>query len=145
MSERLPSATWRLLGLELALDEPEQRLREHAAQLVGLDVEELRGFRIARKALDMRQRGGARRLRFVCHVDVVMEAGRRTGALARAEKAGRARLAPEMGSIEVLGRRRGDASRVVVVGAGPAGLFAALVLARNGAQVTLLERGPAVR
>jgi uncharacterized protein len=145
MSERLPSATWRLLGLELALDEPEQRLREHAAQLVGLDVEELRGFRIARKALDMRQRGGARRLRFVCHVDVVMEAGRCTGALARAEKAGRARLAPEMGSIEVLGRRRGDASRVVVVGAGPAGLFAALVLARNGAQVTLVERGPAVR
>jgi hypothetical protein len=44
MSERLPSATWRLLGLELALDEPEQRLREHAAQLVGLDVEELRAF-----------------------------------------------------------------------------------------------------
>jgi uncharacterized FAD-dependent dehydrogenase len=33
----------------------------------------------------------------------------------------------------------------VVVGAGPAGLFAALVLARNGLAVTLLDRGAALR
>jgi len=32
----------------------------------------------------------------------------------------------------------------VVVGAGPAGLFAALQLAKAGARVTLLERGQAV-
>ena len=143
MSEPSESATWRLLGLELALDEPEARLRERAANVLGFDVGELRGFRIARKALDMRRRGGARRLRFVCHVDVVVDAAHRSRGLAKAEKAGRARLAPKLGTIEVSGRRR-SGSHVVVVGAGPAGLFAALVLARNGVRVTLLERGPAV-
>lgn len=39
------------------------------------------------------------------------------------------------------GRQKG---RIVVVGAGPAGLFAALQLAKAGARVTLLERGQAV-
>ena len=143
MSEPSESATWRLLGLELALDEPEARLRERAANVLGLDAGELRGFRIARKALDMRRRGGERRLRFVCHVDVVVDAARRSRGLAQAEKAGRARLAPKRGTIEVSGRRR-RGSHVVVVGAGPAGLFAALVLARNGVRVTVLERGPVV-
>ncbi len=138
------SATWRLLGLELALDEGEARLRERAANVLGLDVGELRGFRIARKALDMRRRGKERRLRFVCHVDVVVDAASRSRGLARAEKAGRARLAPALGSIEVSGPRRRDGVHVAVVGAGPAGLFAALVLARNGVRVTVLERGPAV-
>lgn len=37
-----------------------------------------------------------------------------------------------------------EKARVVVVGSGPAGLFAALVLAETGAKVTLVERGQAV-
>ncbi|KAG0553790.1 hypothetical protein KC19_12G039300 [Ceratodon purpureus] len=43
------------------------------------------------------------------------------------------------------GRRPGqERSKVVVVGSGPAGLFAALVLAESGAKVTLVERGQPV-
>ena len=37
-----------------------------------------------------------------------------------------------------------DTAKVVVVGSGPAGLFAALVLAESGAEVTLVERGQPV-
>ncbi|KAA8498760.1 Uncharacterized protein FVE85_6345 [Porphyridium purpureum] len=42
------------------------------------------------------------------------------------------------------GHRHDTERRVVVVGAGPAGLFAALALAESGAKVTLLERGKPV-
>jgi len=146
MEERRASQTWRVLGLELALDEPEALLVERAARAVGLEDGQLRGARIARKALDARRRGGARRLRFVCHVDLVTDAGRPSRALARALKSGRVRPAPEQGRIEVAQRHPslGTGARVLVVGAGPAGLFAALVLARNGVAVTLIDRGPPV-
>ena len=36
---------------------------------------------------------------------------------------------------------KNNSSNTVVVGAGPAGLFASLILARSGAKVTLIERG----
>ena len=142
---RGPTTTWRVLGLELALGEPEALLRERAARAVGIAPEELRGFRIARKALDARRRGGERRLRFVCHADLVVDAGFKSKQLARAQRSGKLRVAPELGSILVEGRRASDPRRAVVVGAGPAGLFAALTLARNGVAVTLVERGPEVR
>ena len=138
--------TYRVLGLELGLEEPEALLRERALAAAGVGAEQLRGFRIARKALDARRRGGARRLRFVVHADLVLDAGPPPAALARALRAGRVVPAPPRGAIEVAAV---DASargaHVAVVGAGPAGLFAALVLARNGARVTLLDRGPGLR
>ena len=138
--------TYRVLGLELGLEEPEALLRERALAVAGVGAEQLRGFRIARKALDARRRGGARHLRFVVHADLVLGAGPPLAALARALRTGRVVPAPPRGAIEVAAV---DASargaHVAVVGAGPAGLFAALVLARNGARVTLLDRGPGLR
>jgi uncharacterized FAD-dependent dehydrogenase len=144
MSSERPTATWRVLGIELALGEPEELVRERAARAAGLDPGLLRGFRIARKALDARARRGARRPRFVYHADLVVDRGLKSRGLQRAVRAGRVRPSPLPGSIEVAGRPPGPL-RVVVVGAGPAGLFAALVLARNGAAVTVVERGSEVR
>ena len=80
------------------------------------------------------------------HADLVLDAGPPPAALARALRAGRVVPAPQRGAIEVArvhASARG--AHVAVVGAGPAGLFAALVLARNGARVTLIDRGPALR
>ena len=138
--------TYRVLGLALGLEEPETLLRERALAAAGVGAEQLRGFRIARKALDARRRGGSRRLRFVVHADLVLDAGPPPAALARALRAGRVVPAPPRGAIEVAtvdASARG--AHVAVVGAGPAGLFAALVLARGGARVTLLDRGPGLR
>jgi hypothetical protein len=141
-------ATWRVMQLDLALDEPEALLRERAARAVGLDPGELRGSRIARKALDARMRGGQRRLHWVCHVDLVVDASRRPPALQRALRSGRAKAAPTVASIEQSFRHpslyQSGTAPVVVVGSGPAGVFAAHVLARNGVRVVLLERGPAI-
>jgi hypothetical protein len=144
MSEATQS--YRVLGLELGLGEPEALLRERALAAAGIGPERLRGFRIARKALDARRRGGAQRLRFVVHAEIILDAGPPPAALERALRAGRVVSAPQRGAIEVArvhASARG--ARVAVVGAGPAGLFAALVLARNGAQVTLIDRGPGLR
>ncbi|MFI5314551.1 MAG: FAD-dependent oxidoreductase [Myxococcota bacterium] len=142
----MPLVTWRALGIELGIGEPESVLRERALAAAGIGAADLRGFRIARKSVDARRVRGERRLRFVVHADLAVDAGFRSDALARAERAGRVVPAPEPGRIEV---ERVHASlagrRISVLGAGPAGLFAALALSRSGVAVDLLERGAELR
>jgi hypothetical protein len=142
----LALSTWRVLGLELGVGEPESVLRERALAASGISAGELRGLRIARKSVDARRVRGVRHLRFVVHVDLVVDASFRSESLSRAERVGRIVPAPEPGRIEV---ERVHASlagrRVAVLGAGPAGLFAALVLARNGVGVDLVDRGASLR
>lgn len=146
MTERGATETLRVLGLVLGIDEPEHALRARALAAAGLGPEDLRGLRMARKAVDARRHGGARSLRFVVHVDLTIEAGRRTPGLDRALRSGRVVPTPPRGRIEIAGAHEALArSRIVVVGSGPAGLFAALVLARNGVPALVLERGPELR
>ncbi|MCC6641907.1 MAG: FAD-dependent monooxygenase [Deltaproteobacteria bacterium] len=145
MSEPGATETLRVLGLSLGIGEPESALRERALATAGLEASDLRGFRIARKSLDARRHGGTRRLRFVAHVDLVIDAGRRTTGLERALRSGRAAPAPARGRVEVDARHESvSRARVAIVGAGPAGLFAAHVLARNGVCAVVIERGPAL-
>jgi len=137
--------TLRVLGVRLGVGEPESELRARACARAGLRVTELRGFRIARKSLDARRKGRDRQLTFVVHADLAVDAGHRTAALERALRAGHVVTAPVPGRLEVDAVHTSAArARVAVVGAGPAGLFAALVLARNGVAVDLLDRGPAL-
>lgn len=140
------SAGLRVLGLTLGLDEPDSVLRARAAERAGVPVEAVRGLRIARKSLDARRRGGRQRLHFVVHADVELAPGFEADApesFARARRLGH--VVPRPPSIE-LAVAEPSASlrglRVAVVGAGPAGLFAALALARSGVAVDLIDRGP---
>ncbi len=138
--------SFRVHGLELAIGEPEEILRERALAAAGVSAAELRGFRIARMSLDARRVGSARRLRFVVHADLVLDLGARSAGLERALRSGRVVRAPEVGRLEVEAVHGSlAAARVAVVGAGPAGLFAALVLARNGVAVDLVDRGAPIR
>ncbi|MEE8467030.1 MAG: hypothetical protein V3T22_01150, partial [Planctomycetota bacterium] len=140
MAEPKPTHTWRLKDFAQELEEPEDSLRRRAAAAVGVETSELRGFRIARRSLDARRRRGP--LRFVCHLDLVLDADRRTPALSRLERSGRVVRAPVPGRLVLEGvaaERR--CARCVVVGSGPAGIFAALVLALNGLRPILIERG----
>ncbi len=136
--------TWRILNLEQRLDEPDSVLRERACREVGADPAELRGARVARKSLDVRGRTKGRAARFVAHVDVELPDAFSSKLLDRAVRSGRAQVAPEVGEILVrdpAGDFRGSPRRAVVVGTGPAGVFAGLVLARSGVQVDLIDRG----
>ncbi|MEZ6013730.1 MAG: NAD(P)/FAD-dependent oxidoreductase [Planctomycetota bacterium] len=139
-----PAVTWRLSALVQDLDEPDASVRERAARELGLDPGELRGFRFARRSIDARRKRGG--IHFVCQVDLVVEGARRTPRMARLMREGRVREAPAVGSLAAAPTGRaggGDRRRpeVVVLGAGPGGLFAALAAALSGAAVTLIERG----
>jgi uncharacterized FAD-dependent dehydrogenase len=154
-TDKKSTTTWRVLGMELPVGigtpESDAMLRDQACRTVGVDPSALRGFRIVKKALDARrarQRGAVRHLRFVVHADLVLDAGFRSRALSRAMRSGVVERAPH-GEEAVAPRvhrsllhpRR---ARVAVVGAGPGGLFAALVLARHGLEVVLVDRGSAI-
>jgi uncharacterized FAD-dependent dehydrogenase len=131
-----------VLNLELGLTEPESVLRERAAAAAGVAPEQLRGLRIARKSVDARRRGSRRRLRFIVHVDLVLDADQAGERFAAAVRSGRIVEVAPPHSLRLAAIRPGSrGTRCVVVGAGPAGLYAALVLAINEAEVTLIDRG----
>ena len=137
-----PARTWRVLNLEMGLDEPESALRDRAASAAGIDPERLRGVRIARRSVDARRHGKTRRLRFIVHADLVVDAAYHGTLFDAAVRSGQVVEAPRAGSFHVADRKAGRReTRLVVVGAGPAGLYAALVLATNGITVDLIDRG----
>jgi uncharacterized FAD-dependent dehydrogenase len=147
-----PGTTWRLFNLRLAPLEAQGLLVARAAAELGLEVSSVRGLRIARKALDARRRRGQSGLEFVCHVDLVLDEGLRTRAMARLERSGALKHAPKPGSVlharphpSLFAGAERRPARAVVVGSGPAGLFAAWVLSHNGVRTTLIERGPILR
>ncbi len=141
-SDEAGDRSFRVRNLTAGLTEPESDVRARALSAVGLSESDIRGFRIARRSLDARRRGGDRSLRFALQADVVVRAGVRSAAWERAVRAGRVVPCPASGSLTVAVRHPSLAgARVAVVGSGPAGLFAALTLARNGVAVDLLDRG----
>ena len=136
----------RVMAIELGLEESEAVLCARSAQSIGISERDIRGLRMARRALDARRRGGRHELRFVVHVDLDLDVGFRSRALDRALKSGRARPVPPSARFELEAfERNWPNCRVVVVGSGPAGLYAAWTLASNGVAVDLIDRGPSLR
>ncbi|RYF11968.1 MAG: FAD-binding protein [Deltaproteobacteria bacterium] len=94
-----------------------------------------RSFKVIKRALDTR-RGGIKTI-YTLDVEVPAAWGRRLLRLGRAQP-----VAQMPDPRFVL--RRPPAQRPVIVGAGPAGLFAALTLAEAGARPIVLDRGKPV-
>jgi uncharacterized FAD-dependent dehydrogenase len=137
----------RAMAVELKLDESESALRARSAQRIGISEDDIRGLQIARRAVDARRRGRTHDLRFVYHVDLTLDPAATRGVeFAKSMKNGRARAieSPVFFELPQVDPVRRDL-RVAVVGAGPAGLYAAWTLATNGISVDLIDRGPALR
>ncbi|MFP6654711.1 MAG: NAD(P)/FAD-dependent oxidoreductase [Myxococcota bacterium] len=136
----------RAMAIELDVHEPESVLGARSAAAIGIPEAAIRGLRIARRALDARRRGGRHWLRFIVHVDLDLDADFRSTALDQSLKSGRARRVEPPARFEIAeAQRHWRFRRIVVVGSGPAGLYAAWTLASNGVAVDLIDRGPNLR
>lgn len=128
-------------SIHLRLDEPEDALPDKIAERLGVGRDALGPWRILRKSLDARRHG---ELHFVYSAEVELP-GDEANLAARTLAPGVERFVAERFDWP---ESPGDGPlehRPVIVGAGPAGLFAAYFLARSGYAPIVLERGRAVK
>lgn len=112
----------------------ESDLRRPVAQRLGLKPEDIRHVQLLRRSLDARQH---QRIKFICRVAVELPAGFEPPAGVRAEP-WEPVATPSLAPVTLR-----DAAPVVV-GTGPAGLFAALALVEAGLPPLVIDRGQPV-
>jgi uncharacterized FAD-dependent dehydrogenase len=134
--------TWlRITELRLKLDDAPEALREAVLARLGVAPEALLSLSVFRRGWDAR---GRSRVKLVHTVDAELDDAAAAEVLAaRPGDTGIVRR-PDM-RYPGVGRAPGGAARPLVVGAGPCGLFAALILAQGGFRPIILERGRMVR
>ncbi len=105
---------------------------------LGIDASELQGYTLFRRGYDARKRNA---IVLVYTVDVEVE---NEAALLK-KNIPHVSLAPDMSYRVVAQAPQGLSERPVVIGTGPCGIFAGLLLAQMGFCPIILERGKAVR
>ncbi|MFN3397631.1 MAG: FAD-dependent oxidoreductase, partial [Sulfurimicrobium sp.] len=130
----------RLTEIKLPLDHPESALKAAILERLAIPEEDLVAYTIARRGFDARKREA---ISLVYSLDV--EARNEQAILKRMKGDKHLSPTPDTRYHFVAQAPAGLKSRPVVIGMGPAGLFAALILAQSGFRPIILERGKAVR
>ena len=130
----------RLTEVKLPLGHDEDVLRAAILERLGVPEHELIRYEIYRRGHDARKRG---QIALVYTVDV--ELTREAAILKRLRGDKHVSVTPDLAYKFVARAPEDLASRPVVIGAGPCGLLATLVLAQMGFRPLMLERGKAVR
>ncbi|MEJ7557658.1 MAG: FAD-dependent protein [Pedobacter sp.] len=103
--------------------ELQDKIREHIAIALNVQITKIGGFRVMKRSIDARSRKVIYRMQLKVFID---------------------EIPPEEPS-KFLYSNVANAKRVIIVGAGPAGLFAALQCIENGLKPIVLERGKDVK
>ena len=130
----------RLTDIKLPLDHPAEALPAAIRAKLGIRPEALLGFTVFRRGYDARRRG-AIALIYTLDVDVADEAA----LLARHAGDRHVQPTPDTSYRFVAQAPAKLQHRPIVIGFGPCGIFAALILAQSGFRPIVLERGKAVR
>jgi uncharacterized FAD-dependent dehydrogenase len=130
----------RLTDIKLPLDHAEGAITAAILTKLAIRADALRGHTVARRSYDARKRGAIVVI-YALDVDVADEAT----VLARCADDTHVAPTPDTDYRFVAKAPANLALRPIVIGTGPCGLFAGLILAQMGFRPLILERGKAVR
>ncbi|MBV1790275.1 NAD(P)/FAD-dependent oxidoreductase [Marinobacterium sp. D7] len=131
----------RLTELSLPLDHPEAALRQAILQRLSLADDQLLDFTVFKRSYDARKK--STEITFVYIID--LQTADDDAVLARFANDSHVKPAPDTHYYPVAVAPAELTERPVVIGFGPCGLFAALILAQMGFKPIVLERGRNVR
>lgn len=130
----------RLTEIKLPLDHPPKAIEEAAIARLGISKTDLISCTIFRRAHDARKKL-AIALIYSLDVEIINE----EEVLKRLSKEPSVQISPNIDYNFVAQAPNNLSTRPLVIGAGPCGIFAALILAQMGFKPIILERGKVVR
>jgi len=130
----------RLTEIKLPLDHPQGEIRTAITRRLAIAADDLVGYVVFKRGVDARKKS-AILYAYTLDVEVCDEAT----ILERFKDDPHVRITPDTGYHFVAHAPQALSSRPIVIGMGPAGLFAGLLLAQMGFRPLILERGKEVR